>query len=1140
MDDQLRQPYQGQLVKFTNVVKGWQTRWFILNPEPGTLQYYLSESDLPCSRPRGSIQLAGAVISPSDEDCHTFTVSPASGEAYKLRAQDTRGRQMWLNRMRVIAEMHTRAIAHQVPVSTREHRKAVAGASGISSGPSSLSSSITTGGGAATVSSSTSTPPAPPQPVSSTGSGSIGGLAVMDAFTQVSELLQEAHRHHANLAMAVEELPSHGRGLKCSEPNLLLLKATSQATVMCLDSCLSVLKSQQLSNIQQQHTQQIQQQQQQQQRPRQGSPLHLRPSSPSMRMRATPHSPAPPLHHSQQQPQLDPTQTTIINQKSTSTLLSSTNSTNQFNQKQHQQHHSPLKETVSLNNSPPTSRHQQQQQQHHGEGGATSLDSGLPTADGVSAVATATTERGTVELAALVSRHISTPNGGSSSPPPRFATVGEIKDASAAARGVGAEQLTPTHHAAGGIESDVMLPTISKHVLHSSRLPGPFSSDSEESDGEESSNPSSVNDSSSSTDSTQHNNVIVHIISQLRLGMDLTKVTLPTFILEKRSLLEMYADFLGHPDYFLKIASCNSSEERLVAVVRWYLTSVHVGRMGSQAKKPYNPVIGETFQCAWRVPRKLLENNKSSSGSIAEQQKSSETESQQPSPPPEGETTGGGGQKLPDYVSIKFAAEQVSHHPPVSAFYFECPEKQLCINAHIWTKSKFMGMSVGVNLIGDITLTVGGIVDPVSNSPIHSNASTTTHNPGRSQNHSNLIDDKPTNVEIPQSSDFDEDCVIVNSDDISGSSGENTSGADVNKISYNLGNISPSSSDNLTTNTCQDRSADGSLESQTNPDSMVSDGRTSNSDTAAAVPNAPNTYTSEFSSGLANAPACESTATDDCSRAGINEQDDGGRTSSRKETYTLSMPSAYARSILTEPWAELGGLVNITCLESGCYAPIVFHTKPFYGGCLHRVSGEMKNRAGGLLCKVAGEWDGKMEMTYPVSAAAGGGTAAAPEAAAAGGSGTGTSIHTVPSEVLDVRTMPVVCRKRVRPIRSQGEGESRRLWQDVTTALSRHDIDTATAHKRRLEDLQRAYEAARKTRGEDYHGKLFRRATTSSVSSSGGGGSSSSDNTVKIGASASKNATDIVSSATSAGTEHWVYRNIPHYAGSGCVLPQTT
>lgn len=56
--------------------------------------------------------MAGAVISPSDEDSLTFTVSPAAGESYKLRAHDTRDRQMWINRLRIIAEMHTRAIAH--------------------------------------------------------------------------------------------------------------------------------------------------------------------------------------------------------------------------------------------------------------------------------------------------------------------------------------------------------------------------------------------------------------------------------------------------------------------------------------------------------------------------------------------------------------------------------------------------------------------------------------------------------------------------------------------------------------------------------------------------------------------------------------------------------------------------------------------------------------------------------------------------------------------------------------------------------------------------------------------------------------------------------------------------------------------
>lgn len=46
--------------------------------------------------------------------------------------------------------------------------------------------------------------------------------------------------------------------------------------------------------------------------------------------------------------------------------------------------------------------------------------------------------------------------------------------------------------------------------------------------------------------------VIRHLLSQVKIGMDLTKVVLPTFILERRSLLEMYADYFAHPDIFVR------------------------------------------------------------------------------------------------------------------------------------------------------------------------------------------------------------------------------------------------------------------------------------------------------------------------------------------------------------------------------------------------------------------------------------------------------------------------------------------------------------------------------------------------------------------------------------------------------------
>uniref|UniRef100_T1IK17 Oxysterol-binding protein n=1 Tax=Strigamia maritima TaxID=126957 RepID=T1IK17_STRMM len=172
-----------------------------------------------------------------------------------------------------------------------------------------------------------------------------------------------------------------------------------------------------------------------------------------------------------------------------------------------------------------------------------------------------------------------------------------------------------------------------------------------------------------------HGSVISHLLSQVKLGMDLTKVVLPTFILERRSLLEMYADFFAHPDLFVSITNFPDPKERMIQVVRWYLSAFHAGRKSSIAKKPFNPILGEIFRCHWDVTGA---NNASDSDS----------------PVADG--------PLP-WVSknqLAFLAEQVSHHPPISAFYAEHYNKRISFSAHIWTKSKFLGLSIGVHMIG--------------------------------------------------------------------------------------------------------------------------------------------------------------------------------------------------------------------------------------------------------------------------------------------------------------------------------------------------------------------------------------------------------------------------------------------------------
>ncbi|KOX69761.1 Oxysterol-binding protein-related protein 9 [Melipona quadrifasciata] len=161
-----------------------------------------------------------------------------------------------------------------------------------------------------------------------------------------------------------------------------------------------------------------------------------------------------------------------------------------------------------------------------------------------------------------------------------------------------------------------------------------------------------------------HGSVVTHLLSQVKIGMDLTKVALPTFILERRSLLEMYADYFTHPDQFVSIADMPTAKDRMIQVVRWYLCSFHAGRKSGVAKKPYNPILGEIFRCHWDIPNDTVDSSTDTKLVV------------------------GGPVPWCKENQLSFIAEQVSHHPPSN------------FGAHVWTKSKFLGLSIGVHNVG--------------------------------------------------------------------------------------------------------------------------------------------------------------------------------------------------------------------------------------------------------------------------------------------------------------------------------------------------------------------------------------------------------------------------------------------------------
>ncbi|XP_053570228.1 oxysterol-binding protein-related protein 10 [Bombina bombina] len=671
-EQQHKQIIEGLLSKYTNLIQGWQNRYFMLDFDSGTLQYFVTEASKN-QKPRGSLSLAGSAISQSDEAPNMIVVYSANGEIYKLKAGDSKERHYWLTQLQACAKYHTET---KSSVSQRARSfSLLPHGTPNSSSPGSQRHLTHSGPTIVTVTHHKS--PAAARRARNQNSAQLH---------EVKEMMAQVEGQQKHLVHTIESLSGSGP-LSALDQDLLLLKATSAATLSCLGECLHLL------------------------------------------------------------------QQSVYQAGQNNKTVTTENIMGWHGQKSHS--------TENIKNE--------------------SLSS-LPSA----------------------SANLTWP----------------------------------------------MLPSTPQeyHMLTQDIEVDPPEAEDELTDTED-------NEEADLGVMDDQRSIILHLISQLKLGMDLTKVVLPTFILEKRSLLEMYANFMAHPDLFLSIAAGSTPEERMIRFVEYYLTAFHEGRKGAVAKKPYNPIIGETFHCSWDVPKDRVKSCRTHNAS------------------PQSNDTCAGQSATTDDYKVRFVAEQVSHHPPVSCFYFECKERKMCVNAHIWTRSKFLGMSVGVSMVGEGVLKL---------------------------------------------MEYDED-------------------------------------------------------------------------------------------------------------------------------YVFTLPSAYARSILTVPWVELGGKVSISCAKTGYVATVTFHTKPFYGGKVHRVTAEVKhNPTNTIVCKAQGEWNGLLEFIYSNGE----------------------------TKVIDTTKMPVI-RKKIRPLRKQGHFESRRIWENVTNALKSDNIEAATEHKQLLEERQRVEARQRTSLNTQWKPKYF-------------------------------------------------------------------
>ncbi|KAM4585430.1 oxysterol-binding protein 1 isoform 3-T5 [Odontesthes bonariensis] len=83
--------YKGWLFKWTNYIKGYQRRWFVLSN--GLLSYYRSQAEMGHTC-RGTINLATANI--AVEDSCNFVISNGGAQTYHLKASSEVERQRWI------------------------------------------------------------------------------------------------------------------------------------------------------------------------------------------------------------------------------------------------------------------------------------------------------------------------------------------------------------------------------------------------------------------------------------------------------------------------------------------------------------------------------------------------------------------------------------------------------------------------------------------------------------------------------------------------------------------------------------------------------------------------------------------------------------------------------------------------------------------------------------------------------------------------------------------------------------------------------------------------------------------------------------------------------------------------------------
>uniref|UniRef100_A0A665UAR2 Oxysterol-binding protein n=1 Tax=Echeneis naucrates TaxID=173247 RepID=A0A665UAR2_ECHNA len=153
------------------------------------------------------------------------------------------------------------------------------------------------------------------------------------------------------------------------------------------------------------------------------------------------------------------------------------------------------------------------------------------------------------------------------------------------------------------------------------------------------------------------NNSTISLWNILRnnIGKDLSKVAMPVQLNEPLNTLQRLCEELEYSELLDRAANTQDPFERMVYIAA-FVVSGYTSSYYRTGGKPFNPVLGETYEC-----------------------------------------------DRPD-KGFRFAAEQVSHHPPISACHAE--SKNFVLWQDVRCKNKFWGKSMEIIPVGTTHVTL--------------------------------------------------------------------------------------------------------------------------------------------------------------------------------------------------------------------------------------------------------------------------------------------------------------------------------------------------------------------------------------------------------------------------------------------------